>query len=129
MLPYANIVAEAFGESYDHPTPVIQSGGSSAGLKLSCEGVGENTVDIANSSRPIRESKFEICAQNGVNEIILSSYENNTDKLELAAISGVEPSNETISSGEYPVSRPLYVYIKKAHLGVIPVSRNTPCSS
>ena len=33
---------------------------------------------------------------------------------------GVEPSTETIASGDYPVSRPLYFYIKKAHIGVIP---------
>jgi len=32
----------------------------------------------------------------------------------------VEPSTETIASGQYPVSRPLYFYIKKAHIGVIP---------
>lgn len=33
---------------------------------------------------------------------------------------GVEPSTETIASGEYPVSRPLFFYVKKAHIGVIP---------
>ena len=32
----------------------------------------------------------------------------------------VTPSVETISSGKYPVSRPLFIYVKKAHLGVIP---------
>ena len=50
----------------------------------------------------------------------LSFYENNTDKLQVATMSGVVPSVETIASGEYPVSRPLYFYVKKAHLGVIP---------
>ena len=35
-------------------------------------------------------------------------------------MSGVSPSTDTIASGDYPVSRPLYFYIKKAHLGVIP---------
>ena len=35
-------------------------------------------------------------------------------------MSGVAPSTETISTGEYPVSRPLYFYIKAAHIGVIP---------
>ena len=56
VLPYASIVAEAFGENFDFPTPVVESGGSSAGLKRFCEGVGENTIDIANSSRHIREN-------------------------------------------------------------------------
>ena len=35
-------------------------------------------------------------------------------------MAGVSPSTETIASGEYPVSRPLFFYIKKAHIGVIP---------
>jgi phosphate transport system substrate-binding protein len=35
-------------------------------------------------------------------------------------MSGVAPSTETIASGEYPVSRPLFFYVKKAHIGVIP---------
>ena len=30
------------------------------------------------------------------------------------------PSTESIASGEYPVSRPLFFYVKKAHIGVIP---------
>ena len=30
VLPYAAIVAEAFGENFDFPTPVIESGGSAA---------------------------------------------------------------------------------------------------
>jgi phosphate transport system substrate-binding protein len=50
----------------------------------------------------------------------LAFYENNTDKLKVATMSGVRPSTETIASGEYPVSRPLFFYIKKAHIGVIP---------
>jgi phosphate transport system substrate-binding protein len=263
VLPYASIVAEAFGENFDFPTPVVESGGSSAGLKRFCEGVGENTIDIANSSRPIRESDIALCTENGVNDIIevrigydgivfasqidgpaftafeasdifnalgatvlvdgavvanpytqwaefnaelpaadilafipgtkhgtrevfedkvlfqgcedtgafqamidggmseddaedacievrgngitvdidgdytetlarvdtnpngigvfgLAFYENNTDSLKVATIGGVEPRTETIASGEYPVSRPLFFFIKKAHIGVIP---------
>jgi phosphate transport system substrate-binding protein len=50
----------------------------------------------------------------------LSFYQNNTDKLEVATVSGVLPSVETISSGDYPISRPLYFYVKNAHLDVIP---------
>ncbi|MBL8563264.1 MAG: substrate-binding domain-containing protein, partial [Gemmobacter sp.] len=50
VLPYATIVAEAFGENFDFPTPVVEGGGSGAGRKKLCEGVGETTIDIANSS-------------------------------------------------------------------------------
>ncbi|SDN33331.1 phosphate transport system substrate-binding protein [Lutimaribacter pacificus] len=263
VLPYASIVAEAFGENFDFPTPVVESGGSSAGLKRFCEGVGENSIDIANASRAIREKEIEACAANGVTDIIevrigydgivfasqidgpaftafepadlynalapkvlkdgalvdnpyttwaefnadlpdveisafipgtkhgtrevfeekvlavgceitgafqamidggmseddaedaciavrtdgksvdidgdytetlaridsnangvgvfgLAFYENNTDKLKVATMSGIAPSTETIASGEYPVSRPLFFYVKKAHIGVIP---------
>ena len=263
VLPYASIVAEAFGENFDFPTPVVESGGSSAGLKRFCEGVGENTIDIANASRAIREKEVQACADAGVTDIIevrigydgivfasqidgpdftafeptdlfnalgakvlvdgelvdnphakwsdfngdlpdaeinafipgtkhgtrevfeekvlavgceetgamqamidggmsedeaedaclavrtdgrsvdidgdytetlaridanrdgigvfgLAFYENNTDKLKVATMSGVEPNTDTISTGEYPVSRPLFFYIKKAHIGVIP---------
>jgi len=46
-------------------------------------------------------------------------YENQ-DTLKPVKVNGVEPTFETIASGEYPVARPLYVYIKNAHLDVIP---------
>jgi phosphate transport system substrate-binding protein len=56
----------------------------------------------------------------GIGVFGLAFYENNTDKLKVATINGVAPSVETIASGKYPVSRPLFFYIKKAHIGVIP---------
>jgi phosphate transport system substrate-binding protein len=263
VLPYASIVAEAFGENFEFPTPVVESGGSSAGLARFCEGVGENTLDIANASRQIREGELATCAENGVTDVIevrigydgivfasqidgpefteftpaqwyeamaaeipqdgemvsnpnaswsdvdeslpgvdilafipgtkhgtrevfeekvvlqgcedtgamqammdmgmdedateeacmairedgvavdidgdytetlariesnpdgigvfgLAFYENNQDTLKVATMNGVTPSTETIASGEYPVSRPLFFYIKGAHIGVIP---------
>ena len=57
---------------------------------------------------------------NGIGVFGLAFYENNTDKLKVATMSGVEPTTESISTGEYPVSRPLFFYIKAAHIGVIP---------
>jgi len=66
VLPYAAIVAEAFGENFDFPTPIIESGGSGAGRKRLCEGVGTNTIDIANSSSHIKQSDIDRCAENGV---------------------------------------------------------------
>jgi phosphate transport system substrate-binding protein len=35
-------------------------------------------------------------------------------------MNGVPPTFEAIADGKYPVSRPLYFYVKKAHVGVIP---------
>jgi phosphate transport system substrate-binding protein len=40
-----------------------------------------------------------------------SYYEVNQDKLKALAVDGVEPNTETIRSGEYPLSRPLFVYV------------------
>jgi phosphate transport system substrate-binding protein len=262
VLPYATIVAEAFGENFDFPTPVVEGGGSGAGRQKMCLGVGANTVDIANSSSRISQKDLDTCAANGVTEVMevrfgydgivfasdvngpefaltptdvfnaigaqvlkdgamvanpnnkwnevnpalpdqnilvltpgtkhgtrevfdtrviikgceesgamkvmmdggmdedaaeeacakirtdgklvfndaattetlarleadksavgvfgLSFYQNNTNKLRVATMNGVVPSTESIASGDYPVSRPLYFYVKLAHIGVIP---------
>ena len=50
----------------------------------------------------------------------LSFYDQNRDSLRVATIDGVTPSLETVASGEYLVSRPLFFYVKGEHLGVIP---------
>src|SRR5690606_31647207 len=47
----------------------------------------------------------------------LSFYDQNRDTLQVASIDGVTPSLETIAAGEYPVSRPLYFYVKGEHIG------------
>jgi phosphate transport system substrate-binding protein len=49
-----------------------------------------------------------------------SYLEQNGEKVAAAQIDGISPSYEAISSGKYPISRPLYFYVKKAHIGVIP---------
>lgn len=263
VLPYANIVAEQFGKAFGKfKTPVVESGGSSAGLKQFCQGVGEKTIDIANSSRQIRPKELDACAKAGVKEVVeikfgydgivfavdssagdwkltpkdvylalaeqvvkdgkivknpnktwkdvnaalpafpivayipgekhgtrevfeekvlavgckdagadklhmaslkdkrkahsacikvrkdggtvdidgdytetlariksnpkgvgvfgLSFYENNTDKLKVATVNGIKPTIDSIATGKYPVSRPLFFYVKKAHVGAIP---------
>ncbi|MBX7502583.1 substrate-binding domain-containing protein [Qipengyuania sp. YG27] len=49
-----------------------------------------------------------------------SYLEENLDKLQDLPINGVEATYENISSFAYPGARPLYVYVKKAHLAAIP---------
>jgi len=49
-----------------------------------------------------------------------SYLENNRDKIQAASIEGVEISLDSIQDYSYPVARPLYFYVKKAHIGVIP---------
>ena len=49
-----------------------------------------------------------------------SFLDQNGDKLQGATVDGVEPTFENIADQSYPVSRPLYFYVKKAHVGTIP---------
>jgi phosphate transport system substrate-binding protein len=49
-----------------------------------------------------------------------SFLDQNLDKVQASLVDGAEPTFESIADGSYPVSRPLYFYVKKAHIGVIP---------
>lgn len=49
-----------------------------------------------------------------------SYLEENADRLKGIPIGGVTPTYQTISSGEYPGARPLFLYVKKAHLNAVP---------
>ncbi len=49
-----------------------------------------------------------------------SFLEQNEDSVQGSVIGGEAPSFEAIASGAYPISRPLFFYAKKAHVGVIP---------
>ena len=70
VLPYASIVAEEFGNTFPQfKAPVVGSGGTSGGLKQFCQGVGDNTIDIANASRKIKDSELAACKKAGVNQV------------------------------------------------------------
>ena len=49
-----------------------------------------------------------------------SFLDQNTDKIQGSFVDGVQPTFEAIADGQYPVSRPLFFYVKKAHADVIP---------
>jgi hypothetical protein len=49
-----------------------------------------------------------------------SFLDQNTDTIQGSYIDGVAPTFDAIADGSYPVSRPLFFYVKKAHVGVIP---------
>lgn len=49
-----------------------------------------------------------------------SFLDQNADKIQGSLIDGEAPTFDEISSGKYPVSRPLFFYVKKAHIGSIP---------
>jgi len=49
-----------------------------------------------------------------------SFLDQNSDKLQGSLVDGQEPTFEGIADGSYPVSRPLYFYVKNAHVGKVP---------
>jgi phosphate transport system substrate-binding protein len=49
-----------------------------------------------------------------------SFLDQNLDKVQGSIVDGVVPSFDTIADNSYPISRPLFFYVKKAHVGVIP---------
>jgi len=49
-----------------------------------------------------------------------SFLDQNRDKLQGSSIGGVLPEFELIAEGTYPISRTLYFYVKKAHVGTVP---------
>ena len=73
--------------------------------------VGENDTLIVQKLQSENE-KFGIFGY--------SYYLNNKDKTIAHTIEGVEISLEGIQDGSYPISRPLFFYVKKQHIGVIP---------
>jgi phosphate transport system substrate-binding protein len=70
VYPFTTLVAEAFGKNSGMKTPVVEATGTGGGIKLFCAGVGEDSPDLVNASRPIKKAEFEMCAKNGVTDII-----------------------------------------------------------
>jgi phosphate transport system substrate-binding protein len=69
VFPFTTAVAENFGKAGKFKTPVVESTGTGGGFKLFCAGVGEDTPDISDASRPIKGSEIATCKQNGVTAI------------------------------------------------------------
>ncbi|WP_374410834.1 substrate-binding domain-containing protein [Novosphingobium colocasiae] len=70
VYPFATAVAEAYAKASGGKSPVIESTGTGAGMKLFCGGVGASFPDVENASRRIKKSEFEDCQKNGVKEIV-----------------------------------------------------------
>lgn len=70
VFPFATRVAENFNRTQGGAAPRIESLGTGGGIQAFCQGVGPQTPDIANASRQMKASEFELCAKNGVTDII-----------------------------------------------------------
>lgn len=69
VYPFSSLVAEHFAKSGPFPTPVVRSTSTAEGFNLLCAGVGANTPDISNASRPISAAERANCLHNGVAQI------------------------------------------------------------
>jgi phosphate transport system substrate-binding protein len=70
VFPFAKIVAERIARANPRlGTPIIESTGTGAGMKLFCAGVGERFPDVENASRRMKASEAKACAANGVTQI------------------------------------------------------------
>ncbi len=61
-----------------------------------------------------------VANKNAVGVFGYSFLEQNADAIQGSVVDGIEPTFEKIAAGSYPVSRPLYFYVKNAHVGKIP---------
>ena len=71
VYPFAKAVAESVARSNPSiKSPIIESTGTGAGMKLFCAGVGAQHPDVANASRRMKKSEFDDCQKNNVKEIV-----------------------------------------------------------
>jgi phosphate transport system substrate-binding protein len=69
VYPFTTIVAENFGKKTGAPTPIVESTGTGGGIKMFCEGVGEDMPDAVNASRPMKQVEIDTCTANGITPI------------------------------------------------------------
>lgn len=77
VFPYAQAVAEQFAAATGSPAPVIESTGTGGGFMVFCGGLGPSHPDIANASRAMKKSEYDLCVSNGVDNIteVLIGYD------------------------------------------------------
>ena len=66
VYPFTSFVAEEYAAIKNARTPVVESIGTGGGFKVFCEG----KTDVANASRAIKTSEFNVCKENGVKDIV-----------------------------------------------------------
>lgn len=71
VYPFTTIVAEQFGKKTGASTPIVEATGTGGGMKMFCEGTGDDTPDATNASRAIKDAELEDCKKNGVTPVEL----------------------------------------------------------
>ena len=90
------------------------------GYKARCSGLREDglVTEMGENDNLIVEKLTKDTARFGV--FGFSFLDQNRDKVHGAIVDGVEPSFDSIADGSYKVSRPLFYYLKKEHMDIIP---------
>jgi phosphate transport system substrate-binding protein len=69
VFPYSQAAAEQFANATGMTAPVVESTGTGGGMKIFCQGVGEDQADLTGASRAMKKSEWELCTSNGVTDI------------------------------------------------------------
>lgn len=69
VFPYSQAVAESFASKSGKASPVVESTGTGGGMKIFCQGIGQNHPDVTGASRAMTKSEFQTCVTNGVTDI------------------------------------------------------------
>ena len=89
-------------------------------FKAVCQTVREDGAYIeAGENDNLIVQKLEANA-NSLGIFGFSFLDQNADKIQASLIDKEAPTFQTLADGKYPVSRPLFIYVKKDHVGVIP---------
>jgi phosphate transport system substrate-binding protein len=110
VYPFAKAVAERVARANPRlGTPIIESTGTGAGMKLFCAGVGERFPDIENASRRMKASEAKLCAANGVTKI--TEIQVGLDGVAFAAskrnpIAGLTQRDIYLAIAKYPFGKP-----------------------
>ncbi len=71
LYPFAKAVADNYAKSNaGAQSPIVESTGTGAGMKLFCKGIGIKHPDIATASRRMKKSEYEDCIKHGVKDIV-----------------------------------------------------------
>jgi phosphate transport system substrate-binding protein len=88
--------------------------------KAVCHGIREDGVFVEAGENDNLIVQKLIANPNALGIFGYSFLEQNSNKIQGSKIAGVVPNYDNIASGKYPVSRSLFFYVKKAHVGTIP---------
>jgi phosphate transport system substrate-binding protein len=108
VYPFAKMAAERVARANPRlGTPIIESTGTGAGMKLFCAGVGERFPDIENASRRMKASEAKLCAANGVKDV--TEIQIGLDGVAIATAKGTQIAGLT--------QRDLYLALAKTPFG------------